>query len=59
MDPQLVESFTSAARDGNISKVVDMLESSNEYGNTALMLAAVFNRTEVVHCLLEKGVNVN
>ena len=31
----------------------------NEFGRTALMLAASYNRTDVVRCLLEKGANVN
>ena len=31
----------------------------NEFGRTALMLAASYNRTDVVCCLLEKGANVN
>ena len=31
----------------------------NEFGRTALMLAASYNWTDVVRCLLEKGANVN
>ena len=65
MDPQLVKSFTRPVAHGNISKVVDMVESGmpvdivDEYGYTALMRAAMFNRTDVVCCLLEKGANVD
>ena len=65
IDPQLIRSFTIAARDGDVTKVVDMLESGmpvgigDKYDYTALMGAALNNRTDVVRCLLEKGANVN
>ena len=42
-----------------------MLESGmpidivDKYGYTALMGAAMYNRTDVVRCLIEKGANVN
>ena len=50
---------------GDISKVVDMLESgmpiniSGGSGCTALMNAAICNKTDVIRCLIEKGANVN
>ena len=50
---------------GDISKVVDMLESgipidiSDVSGCTALMNAAICNKTDVIRCLIEKGANVN
>ena len=56
----------NAARDGDVSKVVDMLESGMpidiynfSHCCTALMEAAKNNRTDVVRSLLEKGANVN
>ena len=42
-----------------------MLESGmpvdivDKYGRTVLMTAAIYNRTDVFRCLVEKGANVN
>ena len=58
-------SFTLATRDGDVSQVVNMMESGtlvhivDEYGNTNLMKAAMHNRTDIVCYLLKKGANVN
>ena len=35
------------------------IDITDEFGDTALMLAANYNRTDVVRCLIEKGANVN
>ena len=55
-----------AAMNGDVSKVVDMVEAGmpvditdGEYGWTALIIAAFWNRIDVVRCLLDKGANVN
>ena len=54
-----------AARAGDVSKVVDMVEAGmpvdilDEYGCTALITAALTNRTDVVSYLLANGANVN
>ena len=51
---------------GDVSKVVEMVEAGmpiditdGEYGLTALITAATYNRTDVVRCLLDKGADVN
>ena len=54
-----------ATRKGDASKVVEMVEAGMPVdiaggdSRTALITAALFNRTEVVRCLLDKGANVN
>ena len=35
------------------------IDITNEFGNTAFMLATSYNRTDVLRCLIEKGENVN
>lgn len=61
IDSALVWSFHDAARKGDISKVVDMVEVgmpvdiADKNGKTALMWAASHNFTDVVHFLLIKG----
>ena len=65
IDPGLVESFMNAAKKGEASKVVQMVEVgmpvdiTDEYGLTALIAAASYNQTNVVRCLLYKGADVN
>ena len=64
-DPELALSFMTAARKGDVSKVAEMVEAgmpvdiTDEVGWTALITAAINNRTDVVRCLLDKGANVN
>ena len=63
--PELVRSFTYAARRGDVSKVADMVQAGmpvdidDEDGWTALFRAACYNRTDVVRYLLNNGANVN
>ena len=64
IDPQLVESFTHAAADGDVSEVLrlldeGMLDSFDGNGLTALQRAAAFNQTDVIHELLQRGAHVN
>ena len=60
-----VKRFMSAARKGDASKVVQMVEAgmpvdiTDGIGWTALIRAAVSNRTDVVRCLIDKGANMN
>ena len=56
----------SAAIIGDVMKVVEMVEAGmpvditdGEYGWTALITAAMNNRTDVVRCLLGKGADVD
>ena len=55
----------NAACDGDVSKVVEMVEAgmpvdiTDGVGWTALIRAAMNNRTDVVRCLLDKGADVN
>ena len=55
----------SAARKGDASKVVQMVEAgmpvdiTDGIGWTALIRAAMSNRTDVVRCLIDKGADVN
>ena len=64
IDRKLVDSFIDAAKYGDFSKVVDMVEVGmpvdvvDEDDWTALMNAANDNRTDVACYLLEKGANV-
>ena len=65
IDPELVNSFIFAAADGDVSEVVRMLDggmpvdSFDGYGRTALQQAARYNRTDVIHELLQRGADVN
>ena len=65
IDRKLVDSFIDAAKYGDFSKVVDMVEVGmpvdvvDEDDWTALMNAANDNRTDVACYLLEKGANMN
>ena len=65
IDRELVDRFTQAARNGDASKVVVMVEGGMPVdiaggdGRTALAIAACYNQTDVVRCLLDKGANVN
>ena len=65
IDRELVDRFTQAARTGDASKVVVMVEGGMPVdiaggdGRTALAIAACYNQTDVVRCLLDKGANVN
>ena len=64
-DLGLVNSFMDATCDGDVSKVVDMVEAGmpvdivDDIDCTALRWAASSNRTDVVRFLLERGANVN
>ena len=63
--PQLVENFTYAAFRGDVSKVVQLLDggvsvdSVDWAGMTALQYAAWYNRTDVMHELLQRQADVN
>ena len=65
IDRKLVDSFIDAAKYGDVSKFVDMVEAGmpvdvvDEDDWTALMNAANDNRTDVECYLLEKGENVD
>jgi hypothetical protein len=63
---ELQNDWLGAAEFGNSKKVEamleqhpDLLEISNQYGDTALYLAAVTGMTKVVEFLLARGANVN
>ena len=63
--PQLVNSFTDAAMLGDVRKVVRILDegmpvdSVDGIGWTALQYAAMYNRTDVMHELLQRKADVN
>ena len=65
IDPLLVDNLTDAAADGDVSELVRMLDegmpvdSVDWFGRTALQRAAVFNHTDVIHELLQRGADVN
>ena len=65
IDSALVWSFHDAARKGDFSKVVDMVEAgmpvdiADANGKTALMWAASHNFTDIVRFLLMKGADVD
>ena len=65
IDLALVWSFHDAARKGDVSKVVDMVEAgmpvdiADTNGKTALMWAASHNFTDIVRFLLIKGADVD
>ena len=65
IDPQLVENFTFAARNGDVSKVVRLLDEGmpvdivDVIGRTALQLATYNSKTGVIHELLQRGANLN
>ena len=62
IDPQLVESFTLAAFRGDVSEVVQLLDGGmpvDSFDGIALQQAARFNRTDVIHELLQRGADVN
>ena len=65
IDPALVYRFTNAARVGDVIKIVEMLhdrmpvDSVDEFGFMALMRAAIYNRTDVIRALLQRGADVN
>ena len=62
---ELIYRFTTAALDGDVSKVKEMLDvgvpvdSENKFGWTALQYAAWKNRTDVTQLLLRRGADVN
>ena len=62
-DEQLVDSFLYAARDGDVTTVVRMLRDGMpvdvSYRLTALHLATLENRTDVIKHLLHEGADVN
>ena len=63
--PELIKRFTSAVRDGDVSKVKEMLDvgvpvdSEDGVGMTALQWAAWKNSTDVTELLLSRGADVN
>ena len=63
--PELIKRFTSAVRDGDVSKVKEMLDvgvpvdSEDGVGLTALQWAAWKNSTDVTELLLSRGADVN
>ena len=65
IDSALVWSFHDAARKGDVSKVIDMVEAgmpvdiADTNGETALMWAASHNSTDIVRFLLMKGADVD
>ena len=65
IDPKLVPSFMRAAEDGDVSKVVDMVEAGmpvdivDKWDHTAPRSAACTNRTDVIRYLLDKTANVD
>ena len=60
-----VTGFTEAARWGRIEVIEDLLDSgmpvdaTDEYGRTALILAAMGGQLEVIQLLIERGSDVN
>ena len=64
IDQALVKRFLCAALSGDVAVVVKMINAgvpvhSRSEGYTALQLAAMSNRTDVVQVLLQKGADVN
>ena len=65
INPEFIPTFTSAAGDGDISKVVDMVKAGmpidiiDKHDDTALMRVACNNRTDVISALLQKGADVD
>lgn len=65
IDPSQVERFLDAAQRGDVSDVVNMLntgmpvDSRDGFGWTALHLASFSNRTYIVRVLLQRGADVN
>ena len=61
INPEFIPTFTSAAGDGDVSKVVDMVKAGmpidivDKHDDTALMRVACNNRTDVISALLQKG----
>ena len=62
---ELIDRFTDAAIDGDVSEVKEMLDlgvpvdSEDEIGLTALQLAVVYHKTDVTQLLLSRGADVN
>ena len=62
---ELIDRFTDAAIDGDVSEVKEMLDVGvpvdgvDGIGRTALRCAAVDNRTDVTELLLSRGADVN
>ena len=62
---ELIERFTDAAFNGDVSEVKEMLDvgvpvdSEDEFGRTALQYAAYRNETDVTELLLSRGADVN
>ena len=62
---ELIDRFTGAAFDGDVSKLKEMLDvgvpvdSVYEGGCTALQCAAMYNKTDVTKLLLSRGADVN
>ena len=65
IDSDLVDRFLSAAYEGDVSTVNELLEEGvpvdcvGEHDTTALFHAAVSNRTDVIRLLLQNGANAN
>lgn len=65
INPEFIPTFTSAAGDGDVSKVVDMVKAGmpidivDKHDDTALMRVACNNRTDVISALLQKGADVD
>lgn len=62
---ELLKQLTSAARDGKIEVIrrilvsnYDYLDRKNEFGNTALHLAATFGKEDCVKLLIDKGADI-
>jgi ankyrin repeat protein len=62
---ELLKQLTSAARDGKVEVVRrilvsnrDYIEKKNEFGNTALHLAATFGKQDCVELLIKKGADI-
>ena len=65
IDRNLIKRFHAAAGDGDVSLVESMLQEGmpvdcvHWLDQTALSLAAYYNRTDVIRLLLQKGADVN
>ena len=62
---ELIDRFTDAAIDGDVSEVKEMLDvgvpvdSVDVVGRTALQWAVVYHKTDVTQLLLSRGADVN
>ena len=61
IDPELAWSFTLAAANGNVSEVIRLLDAGvpidivDRDSRTALTRAAMWNKTDIIHKLLQRG----